>query len=684
MKKPKILVATRSRHVYDVFRMQLGEYFGDSVELFDGATVDLECNPDLILTSYREILKEHRFPLDKLIVARRTVDISTIGDLMSLPAGTKCLVVNNSHDTAMETILCLQNLGLELDLYPYNPDLGLPAENIQIAIVGKTGEEFVPPCMKRVIYIEIRPIDYATILEIAFRLNIETSNSQVYSSTYIRQIVKLTGELSNSLENERGLNRQMDAIFNTVHDGIIAITKRSDILQANHAAYKILGMQSASANLLGKKIDDVFPGLSFDTSTRESIIHQFGEMYLVMNWTDLEQGHLGSVIAFQDVTRLQRLEQDFRKRLQVKGLTSRYSEDDIIGCSTAIVKSRSILEKIAKVNRTVVILGESGTGKELFAHAIHNLSDRRGGPFLPVNFAGLPESLAESELFGYEDGAFTGARKGGKAGLFELAHNGTIFLDEIGDASPAIQALLLRVLQERQIMRVGGDRVIPIDVRVVAATNRDLKQLVQEGKFRHDLYYRLFVLPLYIPSLRERRDDIPLLIHHFLQKSSARKFIVPEVVMNRLISYDWPGNIRELEAAVQYIVSVAEKDEVTLDDLPHHFWDEPHVLRSTGAIAEQLSEHGDLMIFRVILQCLKWYREQGTQSVGRNVIVEYANKQGIFTTEQQVRSRMAILQQFGLMEIGRRRQGSRITAEGEHVLQQIDELRGISASYGWG
>ncbi|GGK35074.1 hypothetical protein GCM10010965_30060 [Caldalkalibacillus thermarum] len=284
-------------------------------------------------------------------------------------------------------------------------------------------------------------------------------------------------------------------------------------------------------------------------------------IHLVVNQTPIEIGRekAGVVTAFQDVTKIQQLEQDLRKELQAKGLSARYSVAHIVGNSARIQETLRILQKIAKTDQTVLILGENGTGKELFAHSIHDLSPRRNGPFLPVNFAGLPESLAESELFGYEEGAFTGAKKGGKPGLFELAHNGTIFLDEIGDASPALQALLLRVLQEKQVMRIGGRRMIPINVRVIAATNKDLKKMVEEGKFRQDLFYRLFVLPLRVPPLRERKEDIPLLVDHFLKEFCTAKVYIADEVMENLVAYHWPGNIRELISVIQYMT---RKNEV--------------------------------------------------------------------------------------------------------------------------
>ena len=221
----------------------------------------------------------------------------------------------------------------------------------------------------------------------------------------------------------------------------------------------------------------------------------------------------------------------------------------MVGNCNSLVKNIKLAKKVAKTNSTVLIQGETGTGKEVLAQAIHNESERRDYPFVAINFAAIPENLIESELFGYEDGAFTGARKGGKEGLFKKAHKGTIFLDEIGDASLYLQSRLLRVLQEREITPVGSTETIPIDIRVIAATNRELLEEVKLKNFREDLYYRLNVMPMYSIPLRERKTDIKLLLQYYLFKITKNKnldeFFTKEAI-ELLINYSWPGNIREL------------------------------------------------------------------------------------------------------------------------------------------
>ncbi len=249
------------------------------------------------------------------------------------------------------------------------------------------------------------------------------------------------------------------------------------------------------------------------------------------------------------------------------GMEARYTFDDIIGKSKIMRQAIDYAETIANSPSTILIEGESGTGKEVFAQSIHNASNRKNGAFVAINCAAISENLIESELFGYEHGAFTGAKKGGHPGKFELANNGTLFLDEIGDMKPDMQVKLLRAIQESSITRVGGDKVIPIDVRIIAATNKNLQNEVEKGNFRMDLFYRISVIPLYIPSLKERKGDIPSLIKFFLnQKSLKLHKDIPHMGysdLQQLLDYDWPGNVRELENYIEQLVNFNGK--ISLD-----------------------------------------------------------------------------------------------------------------------
>ena len=277
------------------------------------------------------------------------------------------------------------------------------------------------------------------------------------------------------------------------------------------------------------------------------------------------------------------MELNMYKRTFEKINTAKYTVDDIIGDCSIMQDLKDSVRKVAKTNSNVLIMGESGTGKELFAHSIHAGSMRRKAPFVCVNCGSIPEQLIESELFGYEEGAFTGARKGGKIGLFPAAHGGTIFLDEIGELPLPMQVRLLRVLQDREIQRVGSNVSEKVNVRVVAATNRNLYQMVKKGEFRSDLYYRLNVVTLHLPLLRERKEDLPLLIRMILSKISKKESLgaieISREAMDHLLRYDWPGNVRELENVLERAINFTDAGEkIKAKNLPE---------RITGSMVSQ-------------------------------------------------------------------------------------------------
>jgi transcriptional regulator with PAS, ATPase and Fis domain len=285
---------------------------------------------------------------------------------------------------------------------------------------------------------------------------------------------------------------------------------------------------------------------------------------------------IGAVANIEDVTQLQNFEQVVRQKLNKKGLVAKVNLHQLLGTSGAMKEIKERACQYANTDATVLITGESGTGKEGIAQSIHNLSQRKNGPFVAVNCAALPESLLESELFGYEEGAFTGAKKGGKAGLFEMAHRGTIFLDEIGEIPLPLQARLLRVLQEREIMRIGSDSVIPVDVRVLAATNQDLMALVDIKQFRADLYYRIDVLRLHLPPLRDRIKDIPELVQATIKKIASknnRVYRITDNAMTFLQLQPWKGNIRELENVIERVVLISKSGIIDEGELRREFPD---------------------------------------------------------------------------------------------------------------
>ncbi|MFC0274517.1 sigma-54 interaction domain-containing protein [Metabacillus herbersteinensis] len=297
--------------------------------------------------------------------------------------------------------------------------------------------------------------------------------------------------------------------------------------------------------------------------------------------------------------------QSFLDQQEVTG--AKYTLNDIKTSSPLMLALKEKVKSIAATDSSVLIRGESGTGKELFAHSIHLISHRNERPFIKVNCGAIPEHLLESELFGYEEGAFTGAKKGGKQGKFQLANGGTIFLDEIGDMSLHMQVKLLRVLQEKEVEPVGSVRTIPLDVRVIAATNRPLEKLMQDHHFRDDLYYRISVIPLVIPPLRDRLEDIEPLVRHFIQKVSLRtgKRVakINEDVMSTFRRYHWQGNIRELENIVEAAIHLAKSDVITIEAIPDYIKQGSLYHTKEASLKEMLEDAEKTILITTLIQC---------------------------------------------------------------------------------
>ena len=323
-------------------------------------------------------------------------------------------------------------------------------------------------------------------------------------------------------KKEKQRSTEITNIMDYSFQGIISTDSEGIIKFANKQCYNI--MNNIHQPLSGKNIKEVIPSLPIDDVLENNIkilseIFNYKDKHIMVNCVPINSGSeiSGSVITFQNLYHIQAEEGKIRKKLHKSGFVAKYSFSDIITKSSALIDTIDTAKHFSSTDMNILIHGETGTGKELFAQSIHNLSARRNGPFVAINCAALPEDILESELFGYVEGAFTGAARGGKMGFFEIAHKGTIFLDEIGDISPKLQSRLLRVLQEREIIRLGNDVVIPIDVRILSATNKNLMDEVEKGKFRQDLLYRLDVLELNIPPLRERDTDIIYLAENFIR-----------------------------------------------------------------------------------------------------------------------------------------------------------------------
>lgn len=378
--------------------------------------------------------------------------------------------------------------------------------------------------------------------------------------TIIRTYKQAQEILSQIYDNTKH-SQMLSTVLNNVNEGILVISNDGIIEHFNNKLQKFFN--KIDSNIVNKKIEDVLPSVAsalgdFTKAPANNKIIRNGKLVLNVSAVPIHVSGKpsGIVCTIQDLTEIQKLEESLRRKLNPKGLSSKYTFENIF---TKNRKMNDVIErakKYSKADSTILIYGESGTGKEIFAQSIHSNSDRHGAPFVAVNCGALNKNLIESELFGYVEGAFTGAIKGGKQGLFEMAHKGTIFLDEINSLPIEVQSSFLRVIEEKEVMRVGSDYVIPLDVRIIVASNENLIQLVEQGDFRRDLFYRLNVLEIKIPPLRERKDDIVPLFQMFLKEFGVDQLSISDELKMRLSSYHWKGNIRELKnVAERYSLS---------------------------------------------------------------------------------------------------------------------------------
>lgn len=394
--------------------------------------------------------------------------------------------------------------------------------------------------------------------------------------------------LLKDFDNEKNVSEILNTILETVYDGIVVVDKEGYVTMLSKAYAKFLNLNEKE--VIGKHVSKVIENTRMHIVARTGVAEYAdpqkvnGNYMIATRIPIIKNGEtVGAVgkVLYRNIDELNMLQKKIgimesqleQYKGEIKQLNkATYSFSSIIGGGNNIVEAIKYARRASKTDSNVLLIGESGTGKELFAHAIHQSSNRKYGPFIKINCAAIPSELLESELFGYEEGSFTGAKKGGKLGKFELAEGGTIFLDEIGDMPLYMQAKLLRVIQEREVERIGGTRPRAVNVRIIAATNVNLEEMVAEGKYRQDLYYRLNVFLINIPALRERKEDIRLLAYHFLNSLNNKYFKniegYSEEAIKFLTRYDWPGNIRELSNVIERAVNIIDNEKIIT---PEHF-----------------------------------------------------------------------------------------------------------------
>jgi len=670
----KIILIAGSESTRDFLANQLREFISDKYILKsyaqeEGIEKNLKC--DLLIVSSQEMRDELdamnlNYEYDDIVICERSINFDFIDQVAGIPVNEEVLLVNDDKETTASSINDLKELGLNhIKYYPYYPGI-LSYKKLKIAVTpGETDK--VPDCVTTVINLGPRIININSMYQIMDKLNLGHKDTTFIIKKYMQKIINVSQHVSAVNNKVNELNGYLNNIIHNLVNGILVYDENGYIKYANEKMKKFLLTDKELENKNVRNIIDkeLYPYFLSSDIFENKALHIMGEDVKV---TKIIAPNGKDIVITTDRDEVEENVVRLHDYL-LKGHVAKYNLENIVGTSKLLEEIKNKALKLAKTDLTVLIEGESGTGKELFASVIHQNSKRKYGPYLAINFSALPDDLIESELFGYEEGAFTGAKKGGKIGLFELADGGTIFLDEIGDVSPKLQTKLLRVLQEKEIMMLGGTTIKKVDVRIIAATNKNLRDMVMDKQFRADLYYRLKIGYMYLPPLRERLGDIKDLVSYFIRIGSSSDVKVYKEVTEEFMKYRWFGNIRELESTVQYMLAVRDGNELSLSDLPDsNFFEVPADVRNGCVSVEpDALSHESVLILMAIGEL-----QNSDVSAGRDKISLKLSELGCEMTSAQVRTRLVMLEKQGYLIKKRGRHGTALTDMGIRYLRSMN------------
>lgn len=562
------------------YKKQLNSIFNDIIIDYR----NLEMTPilpinstDLILYTDPEIIN---LLINKIkcnvpqLMMKRTIDKAALKEINKIEPDSKVLVVNINEFMANETMALIYQLGkTDIIMEPYFPGKKLNSKKYDYIIhIAPEKYDFLGDISGKDIITGHRILDISNILDIIYILNIEEKKASQIILNMMSVVPTCWYGVNYSMERKMVSEAQLDYILDDFDSGVLILDKDNDINTINDTFGKLIGLKEE--DIIYQNFNEVFKSepefiklLNQGNVKEELVSINNTDCFVTVKDINYKKDNYGKMILVKPYFDLVELFNKSNKIVK-SGYFSKYSFDDIIGNSNVISRTKDIAKKFSQTDEPVLILGDTGTGKELFAGAIHNASKRRNEAFIAINCSTLSKTLLESELFGYEEGAFTGAKKGGKIGLFERASNGTIFLDEIGDLPMELQPRLLRALEEQSIMRVGGDKVIKINTRIIAATNKNILDMVENSQFRRDLLYRLNVFQLDIPPLKERYNDIPLILKNLMDKKDFKRNYTKDFEIF-CEYYPWHGNVRELKNILSYI-EVMTSREVGFYSLPDY------------------------------------------------------------------------------------------------------------------
>lgn len=670
--KKKAVILSMEKIVCDYIKSQMDKLVGDLVDfsaysLEEGVPGKIACDACIFPTEDRmslNLIADKLLPGAKFLSVRRTLLNGQWHKLGALPYGTNALLVNTSKKLSLEAISFLLELGANhIHFEPYYPGAGEYPQNIKIAVTPDE-LECVPKSIGTIVNIGPRVIDSSTMYEMLILLNILNQDTKSRLLQYTAQVMPNSFGLNNFINQLAPENEYLKEMVHVTKNIVLACDEDGKIIYSSQS-----NRQVAPKIIYGKTIVECLgnPVLAKPGEMHNEIIDIDGIRYLVNRTQMRNDDHsCCSLYHLSNYNEIETAVYTFRQK-KLSANKAKYTFQDIIGSSDAITKAKQLAMKAAQTELDILIEAETGTGKELLANSIHNASRRKDGPFVAFNCAAISSNLLESELFGYEDGAFTGAKKGGKIGLIEASSGGTLFLDEVGEISLNTQVKLLRVLQEREVIRVGGTERIPVNIRVIAATNRDLDQLVSEDVFRKDLYYRLNVLPIRIPPLRERREDVIMLLSSVLNDRNVT-FDIPDEVMEALKNYEWPGNVRELINCCEYIVSM--ESCFTLEALPDYMKEK--ILANQNVCFDAPRAQSEAHAFapdtqKALLELIDEMNRKGL-GAGRKSLSLGMIGRGLTLGEGAVRALLEQLQNDGLIACQKGRGGTRLTRLGKAML----------------
>lgn len=672
----KIAVVATEKEYAEFLKRNIEKYMGRYAEFVTYSIKQLEgkavLEEDFVLLSAFNIFQQVKQKIEhssEIVVLSLSLSNRQIESLKKIPAGTRALLVNFDNRSCMHTITCMYDAGIRsLELAPYH-GIGSYDESIKTAITPNEAH-LVPEGIEKVYDVGESSVDMSSLYNIAEKLGVYDEFSSNEANEARKEYYHLDSGMNRLMNDKESMRDKLNTLLKLMKDGIVITDSVGRIYLANEKANTLL--EEKSAVLQGFNIEEVLPELDV-TSTKEKLI-KTAKANLIASAVEVRTNEevVGHIVTLEDFEEAEEKQHGMRSKLSSNRHFAKYHFEDILGDSRIIQDTILSARQMANTDATVMITGESGTGKEMFAQSIHNGSGRRGYKFVAVNCSAIPGNLLESEMFGYEEGSFTGALKGGKLGLFELAHKGTIFLDEIADMSLMLQAKLLRVLEEKKMMRIGANDNIDIDVRVISSTNKDIFALVERGDFREDLYYRLNVLPLKVPALRERKDDIHTILTAFVNRMNSRMSLSSNA-SDVMRDYPWRGNVRELRNMAEFLISKG-KQYIEEDDF--FSWQIPErqevIDKESASLVDKfvLNEGRNLDLYSAVLGVLKESYENADKH-GRKILTEKIKRKGENFSEGEVRTALSKLSSYGFVRSAKGRGGSSITKEGLNLLEII-------------